>query len=110
MRALIIGGTGIISTGITRLLVERGDNVVLYNRGSHESLVEGVYETIIGNRTDFAPFEEQMAEAESVVRVFEGRTGQYIFCSNVDAYTKPAAAYPITEAAERSPSKKFSYA
>ena len=34
MRVLIIGGTGIISTGITRLLVERGDEVVLYNRGT----------------------------------------------------------------------------
>ncbi len=30
MRILIIGGTGIISTGITRLLIERGDDVVLY--------------------------------------------------------------------------------
>lgn len=32
MRILIIGGTGIISTGITRLLIERGDDVVLYNQ------------------------------------------------------------------------------
>ncbi len=38
MRVLIIGGTGIISTGITRLLVERGDEVVLYNRGRRKSL------------------------------------------------------------------------
>ena len=30
MRLLIIGGTGLISTGVTRLLVERGDEVVLY--------------------------------------------------------------------------------
>ncbi len=28
MRILIIGGTGIISTGITRLLIERGDDVI----------------------------------------------------------------------------------
>lgn len=33
MRVLIIGGTGLISTGTTRLLVERGDEVTLYNRG-----------------------------------------------------------------------------
>ena len=32
MRVLIIGGTGIISTGITRQLVECNDDVVLYNR------------------------------------------------------------------------------
>ena len=106
MRLLIIGGTGIISTGITRLLVERGDDVVLYNRGRTTSLVEGNYTTIAGNRKDFPTFEKQMREAgtfdcvidmfcflpeeaESAVRAFAGRTGQYIFCSTVDVYTKP---------------------
>ena len=53
MRILIIGGTGIISTGITRLLVERGDDVVLYNRGQRPSQVEGGYTTITGDRKDF---------------------------------------------------------
>ncbi len=126
MRVLIIGGTGIISTGITRLLVERGDDVVLYNRGQRPSLIEGNYTTITGDRKDYATFEKQMAEAgnfdcvidmicylpeeaESAVRAFNGRTAQYIFCSTVDVYTKPAAAYPITEDAEKLPSRKFMY-
>jgi nucleoside-diphosphate-sugar epimerase len=127
MRILIIGGTGIISTGITRLLIARGDEVVLYNRGLSPSLVEGSTTTITGDRKDFAAFEKQMQaagtfdcvidmvcylpeEAESAIRAFKGRTGQYIFCSTVDVYTKPAAVYPITEAAERLPSEKFPYA
>jgi nucleoside-diphosphate-sugar epimerase len=127
MRILIIGGTGIISTGITRLLIERGDDVVLYNRGLRPSLVEGNYTTITGDRKAFTSFENQMhdagnfdcvidmvcylpEEAESAVRAFKGRTGQYIFCSTVDVYTKPAVTYPITEAAERLPSEKFPYA
>ncbi|NKB66790.1 MAG: NAD-dependent epimerase/dehydratase family protein [Candidatus Latescibacteria bacterium] len=127
MRVLIIGGTGIISTGITRLLVERGDQVVLYNRGRSASQVAGGYTTITGDRKDFSVFEQRMqeagtfdcvidmfcfapAEAESAVRAFQGRTAQYIFCSTVDVYTKPAAAYPITEEAERLPSETFSYA
>ncbi|HRW08263.1 MAG TPA: NAD-dependent epimerase/dehydratase family protein [Caldilineaceae bacterium] len=126
MRILIIGGTGIISTGITRLLLERGDEVVLYNRGQRPSQVEGNYTTITGDRKDFARFEGQMQEAgtfdcvidmvcylpeeaASAVRAFKGRTAHYIFCSTVDVYTKPAAAYPITEAAERQPSPKFMY-
>jgi nucleoside-diphosphate-sugar epimerase len=126
MRILIVGGTGIISTGITRLLIDRGDEVVLYNRGQRPSLFEGDYATITGDRKDFAAFERQMAEAgafdcvidmvcytpeeaESAVRSFKGRTGQYIFCSTVDVYTKPAAAYPITEDAEKLPSTKFMY-
>ncbi|MCB0126556.1 MAG: NAD-dependent epimerase/dehydratase family protein, partial [Caldilineaceae bacterium] len=126
MRILIIGGTGIISTGITRLLLERGDEVVLYNRGLRPSQVEGNYRTITGDRKDFPTFEAQMQEAgtfdcvidmvcylpeeaESAVRAFRGRTAQYIFCSTVDVYTKPAATYPITEAAERQPSQQFMY-
>ena len=50
MRVLIIGGSGIISTGITRLLVERSDEVVLYNRGQRASQVESGYEAITGDR------------------------------------------------------------
>ena len=65
MRVLIIGGTGIKGTGITRLLVERGDEVVLYNRGITPSLAEGGYSTIAGDRRDFPTFERQMEEAGS---------------------------------------------
>ena len=50
MRVLIVGGTGIISTGITRLLVERGDEQALYNRGQRASQVESGYEAITGDR------------------------------------------------------------
>lgn len=126
MRILIIGGTGIISTGITRLLLERGDDVVLYNRGLRPSQIEGGYTTITGDRKDFANFEKQMQEAgtfdcvidmvcylpeeaESALRAFKGRTGQYIFCSTVDVYTKPSASYPISEDAEKLPSTNFMY-
>ena len=125
-RVLVIGGTGIISTGISRALIEQGYEVVLYNRGRTPSQVAGACTTISGDRKAFAAFENQMAEAgtfdcvidmvcylpeeaESAIRAFKGRTGQYVFCSTVDVYTKPAAAYPITEAAERLPSRKFMY-
>ena len=125
-RILVIGGTGIISTGISRLLIEQGHEVVLYNRARRPSQVTGPYTTITGDRKAFAAFEKQMAEAgtfdcvidmvcylpaeaESAIRAFQGRTAQYVFCSTVDVYTKPAAAYPITEAAEKLPSEKFAY-
>ncbi|WP_375599734.1 NAD-dependent epimerase/dehydratase family protein [Devosia sp. Naph2] len=127
MRVLIIGGTGIISTGIVQQLLARGDNVVLYNRGIRPAQFEGGVETIIGDRKAFGTFEQQIRaagtfdcvidmacylpeEAESALRAFSERTGQYIFCSTVDVYTKPATAYPITEAAEKRPSAEFPYA
>ena len=113
MKILIIGGTGLISTAITRFLVERGDDVTLYNRGQREVRTPPT-KMIYGDRRDYAAFERQMAaagtfdcvidmicflpeEAESDVRAFKGRTGQFIFTSTVDVYTKPATRYPYTE-------------
>jgi nucleoside-diphosphate-sugar epimerase len=127
MRILIVGGTGLISTAITRLLVARGDDVTLYNRGVTESQMASGLERIRGDRTEYAAFEAQMAEAgsfdcvidmvcykpeeaESAIRAFQGRIGQYIFCSTVDVYTKPAQRYPVQEDAERQPARSFPYA
>ncbi|HQY90171.1 NAD-dependent epimerase/dehydratase family protein [Caldilinea sp.] len=127
MKILIIGGTGLISTAITRQLLARGDAVTLYNRGQTPLRVDGPVRSMTGDRTDFAAFESQIAaagafdcvidmvcyhpdEAESAVRTFAGRTGHYIFCSTVDVYTKPAAHYPIREDAERQPDPAFGYA
>ena len=113
MKILIIGGTGLISTPITRMLAEQGDaEVTVYNRGKREpSLPLGVRQ-VLGDRTDFAAFETQMQatekydcvidmvcyrpeEAESVVRAFRGRVGQYLFCSTVDVYAKPQGSLPL---------------
>jgi nucleoside-diphosphate-sugar epimerase len=115
MKILIIGGTGLISTSITRQLLERGDQVVLYHRGQSELYpLWGGEQVIQGDRNVYARFEQQMAEAgyfdcvidmvgylpedaESAVRAFRGRVGHFIFCSTVDVYRKPATRYPYTE-------------
>ena len=127
MRVLIVGGTGLISTAITRFLMERGDDVTLYNRGIRPLQIPQKPKRIIGDRTDYAAFEAQMAEAghfdcvidmvcflpedaESAVRAFRARVEQYIFCSTVDVYTKPAKRYPVTDDAERQPASSFPYA
>ncbi|MBN1582101.1 MAG: NAD-dependent epimerase/dehydratase family protein [Anaerolineae bacterium] len=131
MQVLVVGGTGLISTGITRQLVERGDEVTLYNRGQRqadmgEQIVRKVRQ-IHGDRNDAPTFEAQMAQAgsfdavidmicfhpeqaTSTIRAFRGRTAQVVFCSTVDVYTKPAKSYPIREDAERRPSPTFPYA
>lgn len=117
MNYLIIGGTGLISTSITRMLIEQGQDVTIYNRGIREKRFESSSEAvkqIVGNRKEYAAFEQQIkdagafdcvidmitytpADAESAVRAFRGNTGQYIFCSTVDVYARPAARYPYRE-------------
>jgi len=114
MRVLIIGGTGIISTAISCSLLERGDELVLYNRGKTEQLFQAGAGQITGDRRNFGQFESQMSgekpfdcvidmvcyhpdEARSLIRAFKGRVGQLIFCSTVEVYTKPAVRFPIRE-------------
>jgi nucleoside-diphosphate-sugar epimerase len=125
MNGLIIGGTGLISTPITRILLEQGHSVTHFNRGHKQDEFTDV-QTIVGDRTDYAEFKKALGEqtfdcvidmvcykpydAKSAVEAFQGNVGQYIFCSTVDVYTKPASRYPITEDAPRQPSKEFMYA
>jgi len=115
MNVLIIGGTGLISAPITKLLLERGDTVTHYNRGEFNLYpAPPQVRTVHGDRTRYAEFENQMRElgtfdcvmdmvgylpgdGESVVRAFRGRIGHFIFCSTIDVYQKPATRYPYTE-------------
>jgi len=62
MRVLIIGGTGNISTAITRDLAARGDEVVLFNRG-HGPPPAASVSVLVGDRTDHAAFEAPIAAA-----------------------------------------------
>lgn len=114
MEILILGGTGLISTGITHLLLERGYRVTHYNRGQRSREFEGRVTTVRGDRYDRPAFEAQAAElpafdcivdmigydpedVRSLLRAFGDRTGHLIFCSTVDVYARPASRYPVTE-------------
>ncbi len=113
-RALFIGGTGIISTAIVKRLVnELNWEVWVLNRGNRAHVLpEGVHQINVdindeeavraklGDLTfdtvcEFIGF--HVSQIERDVRLFEGRTKQYIFTSSASAYHKPAASYLITE-------------
>ena len=120
MRILIIGGTGLISTAITRQLLERGDEVTIYTRGQSATRFDGSVQRLIGDRTDHVAFEAQMhdagpfdcvidmvgyeaEDAASAIRAFRERVGHFLFCSTVDVYARPASRYPVREDEPRHP-------
>ncbi|MDR2404136.1 MAG: SDR family oxidoreductase [Spirochaetaceae bacterium] len=113
MKALFIGGTGTISTAISRQLLEEGHELYLLNRGSRNKVLpSGVREIrcdITGESeaaekikgldfdvvADFIAFTADQVERD--YRLFKGKTGQYIFISSASAYQKPLSDYRITE-------------
>ncbi|MHB8128177.1 MAG: SDR family oxidoreductase [Mobilitalea sp.] len=113
MKALFIGGTGTISTAITALAPKCGFELYLLNRGNKSGLVpEGVtvIEADIYNEADvreklkdmtfdvvaeFIAFDTEALKRD--VRLFQGKTKQYIFISSASAYQKPLSSPYITE-------------
>ncbi len=112
-KALFIGGTGTISTAITALAPQCGFELYLLNRGNRKALVPDsvkVIEADINNEADvreklkdlsfdvvaqFIAFTPDALERD--VRLFTGKTKQYIFISSASAYQKPLASPVITE-------------
>ena len=109
----MIGGTGTISSAITRQLAESEHELWLLNRGNRQAeLPAGVKQIVadvedeqlvtkkLGDMTfdvvcEFIGFlPEQVARD---IRLFRGRTRQYVYISSASAYNKPARSYIINE-------------
>ena len=113
MKVLFIGGTGTISMAITRLLAQQGHELFLLNRGSRaDELPENVtvlkadindeaeINKLIGDMSfdavgEFIGFVPSQVERD--IRLFRGRTKQYIYISSASAYQKPLSDCVITE-------------
>ena len=113
MKILIIGGTGTISSAITRQLAASGHELWLLNRGNRKDEVPANVRQVIADIDDEAEVLRQIgdeqwdavcefigfvtAQVERDIRLFRGRTKQYVFISSASAYNKPAASHIITE-------------
>lgn len=102
MNALIIGGTGLISTGIVKHLLARGAEVTIFHRGQRAGTLTGPLHELSGDRSHRAEFVGRFSnahfdvvydmicfspeQAEASVQAFQGRTKQFVFCSTVCAY------------------------
>ncbi len=112
MKILFIGGTGNISTAVSKLALERGIELYLLHRGTRKVEIPGAH-SIIGDISQ----PEQVAklleghswdvvvnwiaftpdDIERDLTLFQGRTKQYIFISSASVYQKPLTHPIITE-------------
>src|ERR1019366_4134508 len=112
MRILFIGGTGIISTACTALAAARGMDVTLLSRGQHRAQLPAGVKTLIADVNDPALLQQMEHESFDVVvdwiaftppdierdlKLFRGRTRQFVFISSTSAYQKPQTHYLMTE-------------
>ena len=114
MKILIIGGTGTISSAITRQLAAEGHDLWLINRGNRSAELPENVKLVTGDINERP--EEVMAklgdetfdavcefigflpeQVERDIRLFSDRTRQYVFISSASAYNKPARQHVITE-------------
>ena len=113
MRVLFIGGTGTISSAISRKAAARGDELYLLNRGKRSGEVpegarlvrcdigdeavaaralEGMSFDVVCDFIGFVP-----GQMERDFRLFAGRTRQFMYISSASAYHKPVREYRIHE-------------
>ena len=113
-KALFIGGTGTISSAITRQLAAEGEwELTLLNRGNRNEGLPANVNILKADIDDEAAVEKLLAgtqwdcvcdfigfvpaQVERDWRLFKGRTKQYMYISSASAYQKPAVSPFITE-------------
>jgi len=115
MKVLFIGGTGLISSACSELSLGRGMDLYILNRdvtkkhpfltgakhltGDVRADEAGVADLLAPHQFDavvdwiaFTP-----ADIERDLRLFKGKTGQFVFISSASVYQKPPKHYLITE-------------
>ena len=113
LKILMIGGTGTISSAITRQLAESGHELWLLNRGTRKQEVPGSVKQVIADIDDTEAVLASLAgetfdavcefigfvpeQVERDIRLFRGRTRQYVYISSASAYAKPVRSPYITE-------------
>lgn len=103
MRVLVMGGTRFVGVYLCKVLMEKGHQVVIFNRGSKPEPVIGV-EQIIGDRTDIAQLQaklqpqyfdaiidntgRELSDTKPLVEIFQDRVNQFIYTSSAGVYLK----------------------
>ena len=113
MKALLIGGTGTISSAISALCIKQGWELYLLNRGSRSGFAPEGAQVITADINDTDDVEEKLSgmtfdvvadfiaytteHVKRDIKLFGDRCAQYIFISSASAYQKPLGSPVITE-------------
>jgi nucleoside-diphosphate-sugar epimerase len=115
MKVLFIGGTGLISIACSELAIQRGVDLTILNRSASKKhfIPEGALSIVGDVHADPARLAELLhgrrfdvvvdwiaytaEDIERDIRLFSGKTDQFVFISSASAYQKPPAHYLITE-------------
>lgn len=103
MRILIMGGTRFIGVYLTKLLVEQGHEVTLFNRGNKPTPVAGVKQ-IVGDRTQHTDLKQnlsdqtfdaifdnngrELSDTQPLVEIFKNRIQHFVYMSSAGVYLK----------------------
>jgi nucleoside-diphosphate-sugar epimerase len=112
MRVVVVGGTGNISTGVVKALLQFGHDVTVYNRGLRPGRLPAGVRSLRGDRSDRTAFEQTMQaerfdvaidmicytaeDAASDLRAFRGAR-QLIHTSTVCTFGGPLPDVPADE-------------
>jgi nucleoside-diphosphate-sugar epimerase len=113
MKVLMVGGTGIISTAVSKLAIKKGIDLYVLNRGSQNERLPKKVKKIICDVNDeqavkqkleghyFDSVVQWISFAEEHVkrdyRLFKDFTKQYVFISSASVYQKPTSSLPFVE-------------
>jgi len=115
VKTLFIGGTGIISSACAELAISRGHELFILNRSASTkypfpegaTLLKGDIHADVAHLAslvadhhfdavvDYIAFSPNDIERD--LRLFRGKTDQFVFISSASAYQKPVKNYLITE-------------
>lgn len=116
MRSLVLGGSTFVGRRLVNMLVERGEDVAVLNRGRTPSALPPAVRRLVADRTDADSMRAALESTEwdatydvsgfvmvaggspisELLALFDGRTGAYVFVSSIMAY-EPTALMPWTE-------------
>ncbi|WP_410766614.1 NAD-dependent epimerase/dehydratase family protein [Haloferax sp. DFSO60] len=119
MHVFVIGGTGLLGTGIVRRLLDADHEVTSFQRGHTDDHLPESVTTVTGDRGDSdhlaSALEEASPNAIVDLACFDAKTARnalsccpqsverYVFCSTIDVYHRPPPKNPVRESSPRNP-------